>query len=126
MDEFKTLEQRKAASSEDSTESWSTPSASREEQAVTSSRASLDLVLDIPVRISMEVGSAEISVRDLLDLRQGAVVELDRQAGESLDVLVNGAMIARGEVVVVNNQLGIRLTELVSPADRTRALRSDD
>lgn len=126
MDEFKTLEQRKTASSPSSAESRPAPSAPGEEKAVTSSRASLDLVLDIPVRISMEVGSAEISVRDLLDLRQGAVVELDRQAGESLDVLVNGAMIARGEVVVVNNQLGIRLTELVSPADRTKALRSDD
>ena len=126
MDEFKTLEQRKASSVTGDAESRLSHPGSREEKAVTSSRASLDLVLDIPVRISMEVGSAEISVRDLLDLRQGAVVELDRQAGESLDVLVNGAMIARGEVVVVNNQLGIRLTELVSPADRTRALRTDD
>lgn len=126
MDEFKTLEQRKTASSSEDAELRPANQSLREEKAVTSSRASLDLVLDIPVRISMEVGSTEISVRDLLDLRQGAVVELDRQAGESLDVLVNGAMIARGEVVVVNNQLGIRLTELVSPADRTRALRSDD
>ena len=82
--------------------------------------------MDIPVRISMEVGSAEISVRDLLDLRQGAVVELERQAGEPLDVLVNGSLVARGEVVVVNDQLGIRLTELVSPADRARALRKDE
>ncbi len=126
MDEFKTLEQRKASSVTGEAESRLSNPTVREEKAVTSSRASLDLVLDIPVRISMEVGSAEISVRDLLDLRQGAVVELDRQAGESLDVLVNGAMIARGEVVVVNNQLGIRLTELVSPADRTRALRTDE
>ncbi|WP_372747193.1 flagellar motor switch protein FliN [Litorivivens sp.] len=126
MDEFKTLEERKSAGKVSDAEPLSQPLSGGVDKAVTSSRASLDMVMDIPVRISMEVGSAEISVRDLLDLRQGAVVELNRQAGEPLDVLVNGAMIARGEVVVVNNQLGIRLTELVSPAERSKALRNEE
>jgi len=124
MSEFKTLdEQRSGAAIPRDTGSTAERAG---DVPVASSRASLDMVMDIPVRISMEVGSAEISVRDLLDLRQGAVVELERQAGEPLDVLVNGSLVARGEVVVVNDQLGIRLTELVSPADRARALRKDE
>ena len=125
MSEFKTLdEQRQTTSASQGRARRAGDPAG--EVAVASSRASLDMVMDIPVRISMEVGSAEISVRDLLDLRQGAVVELERQAGEPLDVLVNGSLVARGEVVVVNDQLGIRLTELVSPADRARALRKEE
>lgn len=83
----------------------------------------LDLVMDIPVRIALEVGSAQISIRELLQLGQGSVVELDRQAGEPLDVLVNGKLIARGEVVVVNDKLGIRLTDVVSHSDRLGSLR---
>lgn len=83
----------------------------------------LDLVLDIPVRVSLEVGGTKISIRDLLQLGQGSVVELDRQAGEPLDVLVNGKLIAYGEVVVVNDKLGIRLTEVVSHSDRLNSLR---
>jgi len=74
----------------------------------------LDVILDIPVRISMEVGATKIPIRNLLQLNQGSVVELDRLAGEPLDVLVNGTLIAHGEVVMVNDKFGIRLTDVVS------------
>mgnify|MGYP003573974572 FL=1 len=74
----------------------------------------LDAILDIPVTISMEVGRSNISIRNLLQLNQGSVVELDRVAGEALDVLVNGTLIAHGEVVVVNDKFGIRLTDVIS------------
>lgn len=83
----------------------------------------LDVILDIPVTISMEVGSTEINIRNLLQLNQGSVVELDRLAGEPLDVLVNGTLIAHGEVVVVNEKFGIRLTDVISPTERIRKLR---
>ena len=83
----------------------------------------LDVILDIPVSISMEVGSTEISIRNLLQLNQGSVVELDRLAGEPLDVLVNGTLIAHGEVVVVNEKFGIRLTDVISPNERIKKLR---
>jgi flagellar motor switch protein FliN/FliY len=78
----------------------------------------LNLILDVSVTLALEVGRAKMSVRDLLQLAPGAVVELDRVAGEPLDVLVNGVRIARGEVVVVNDKFGIRLTEVVSPTER--------
>lgn len=81
------------------------------------------MILDIPVSISMEVGSTEISIRNLLQLNQGSVVELDRLAGEPLDVLVNGTLIAHGEVVVVNEKFGIRLTDVISPTERIKKLR---
>lgn len=83
----------------------------------------LDVILDIPVSISMEVGSTEISIRNLLQLNQGSVVELERGAGESLDVFVNGTLIAHGEVVVINDRFGVRLTDVVSPSERIRRLR---
>ncbi len=83
----------------------------------------LDVILDIPVTISMEVGNTEISIRNLLQLNQGSVIELDRLAGEPLDVLVNGTLVAHGEVVVVNEKFGIRLTDVISPAERIRKLR---
>ena len=83
----------------------------------------LDVILDIPVSISMEVGSTNISIRNLLQLNQGSVVELDRLAGEPLDVLVNGTLIAHGEVVVVNEKFGIRLTDVISPSERIKKLR---
>ncbi len=83
----------------------------------------LDVILDIPVSISMEVGSTDISIRNLLQLNQGSVVELDRLAGEPLDVLVNGTLIAHGEVVVVNEKFGIRLTDVISPSERIKKLR---
>ncbi|BDX19303.1 MAG: flagellar motor switch protein FliN [Pseudomonadales bacterium] len=83
----------------------------------------LDVILDIPVTISMEVGNTEITIRNLLQLNQGSVVELDRLAGEPLDVKVNGTLIAHGEVVVVNEKFGIRLTDVISPSERIKKLR---
>lgn len=83
----------------------------------------LDMVLDIPVTISMEIGRTRINIRNLLQLSQGSVVELDRLAGEPMDVLVNDTLIAHGEVVVVNDKFGIRLTDVISPAERIKKLR---
>ncbi|MFT5224629.1 MAG: flagellar motor switch protein FliN/FliY [Polaribacter sp.] len=83
----------------------------------------LDVILDIPVTIAMEIGRTQLSIRDLLQLNQGSVVELDRFAGEPMDVLVNGTLVAHGEVVVVNEKFGIRLTDVISPADRIKNLR---
>jgi len=83
----------------------------------------LDTILDIPVTISMEVGRSNISIRNLLQLNQGSVVELDRVAGEALDVLVNGTLIAHGEVVVVNDKFGIRLTDVISQIERIKKLK---
>lgn len=83
----------------------------------------LDVILDIPVRISMEVGKTSITIRNLLQLNQGSVIELDRLAGEPLDVLVNGTLIAHGEVVVVNEKFGIRMTDVISPSERIKKLR---
>ena len=82
----------------------------------------LEVILDIPVSISMEVGSTAITIRNLLQLNQGSVIELDRLAGEPLDVLVNGTLIAHGEVVVVNEKFGIRMTDVISPAERIKRL----
>ena len=84
---------------------------------------SLDVILDIPVTIAMEIGRTKINIRNLLQLNQGSVVELDRLAGEPLDVLVNGTLIAHGEVVVVNEKYGIRLTDVISPAERVKKLK---
>lgn len=83
----------------------------------------LNLILDVSVTLALEVGRARMSVRDLLQLAPGAVVELDRLAGEPLDVLVNGVRIARGEVVVVNEKFGIRLTDVVSATERMEHAR---
>ncbi|HXK55417.1 MAG TPA: flagellar motor switch protein FliN [Gammaproteobacteria bacterium] len=89
----------------------------------TDSEVSLDSILDVPVVISMEIGRTHIPIRNLLQLNQGSVVELDRLAGEPMDVLVNGTLIAQGEVVVVNEKFGIRLTDVISPSDRIKRLR---
>ena len=83
----------------------------------------LDVILDIPINISMQIGASKISIRNLLKLNQGSVVELDRLAGEPLDVLVNGTLIAHGEVVVVNEKYGIRLTDVISAAERIQKLK---
>lgn len=83
----------------------------------------LESLLDVPVTISMEIGRTRINIRNLLQLNQGSVVELDRLAGEPMDVLVNGTLIAQGEVVVVNEKFGIRLTDVISPADRVKRLK---
>ena len=84
---------------------------------------SLEMILDVPVTLAMEVGRTRISIRNLLQLNQGSVVELDRAAGEPLDVFVNGTLVAHGEVVVINEKFGIRLTDVISPAERVRKLR---
>jgi len=89
---------------------------------VADSDRNLEVIMDIPVRISMEVGCTSISIRKLLHLNKGSVVELDRLAGEPLDVLVNGRLIAHGEVVVVNDKFGIRLNDVVSPQQRIETL----
>jgi flagellar motor switch protein FliN/FliY len=91
--------------------------------AAVSGAPDLDVIMDIPVSISMEVGNTEISIRNLLQLNQGSVIELDRLAGEPLDVLVNGTLIAHGEVVVVNDKFGIRMTDVISPSERIKKLR---
>lgn len=83
----------------------------------------LDVILDVPVSLSLEVGRTRIPIRNLLQLNQGSVVELERGAGEPLDVYVNGTLIAQGEVVVVNDRFGVRLTDVVSPAERIKRLR---
>jgi flagellar motor switch protein FliN/FliY len=91
--------------------------------ASTNRELNLDVVLDIPVTLSMEVGRSRVSIRNLLQLNQGSVVELERATGEPLDVFVNGTLIAHGEVVVVNDKFGIRLTDVISPAERIRKLK---
>lgn len=84
-------------------------------------RANIEVILDVPVTLSLEVGRAQMSVGKLLRLTQGSVVELDRNAGEPLDVLVNGALVAHGEIVIVNDKFGIRLTDVLPPAKRAAA-----
>ena len=82
----------------------------------------IDLILDIPVQLTVELGRTKIPIRHILQLAQGSVVELDGLAGEPMDVLVNGCLIAQGEVVVVNEKFGIRLTDIVTPSERMRKL----
>jgi flagellar motor switch protein FliN len=82
----------------------------------------LDVILDVPVTLSMEIGRTQINIRNLLKLNQGSVVELDRLAGEPLDILVNGTLIAHGEVVVINDKFGIRLTDVISLSERVKRL----
>ena len=92
--------------------------------AATATAASndIDLILDIPVQLTVELGRTKIPIRHILQLAQGSVVELDGLAGEPMDVLVNGCLIAQGEVVVVNEKFGIRLTDIVTPSERVRKL----
>ena len=86
------------------------------------SEVNLDLVLDIPVNVSLRVGSTEISIRDLVRLVEGSVIALDRDSSEPMDVLVNGTLIAHGEIVVVDDRFGVRLTDVVSPLERIEKL----
>jgi flagellar motor switch protein FliN/FliY len=92
------------------------------EHEIPNEEVNLDVILDVPVVISMEIGRTNISIRNLLQLNQGSVVELERFAGEALDVLVNGMLIAHGEVVVINDKFGIRLTDVISPSERVKRL----
>ena len=96
----------------------------KDKQASGTERAdvNLDLVLDIPVEVSLRVGSTDISIRDLVSLVEGSVVALDQDAGEPMDVLVNGTLIAHGEIVIVDDQYGVRLTDVVSPIERIEQL----
>ena len=87
------------------------------------SDANLSMILDIPVTVAVEIGRSKITISNLLKLNQGSVVELDRLAGEPMDVVVNGTLIAHGEVVVVNEKFGIRLTDIISPAERVKKLK---
>ena len=83
----------------------------------------LDFVLDIPLRVTVELGRTKMSIRELLQLGQGTVIELNKLAGEALEVLVNDKLVARGEVVVVNEKFGIRLTDIISPIERIEQLK---
>ncbi|KUM02465.1 flagellar motor switch protein FliN [Chromobacterium subtsugae] len=91
--------------------------------AISGGPPNLDMILDIPVQLTVELGRTKIAIRNLLQLAQGSVVELDGMAGEPMDVLVNGCLIAQGEVVVVNDKFGIRLTDIITPAERIRRLQ---
>ncbi len=95
----------------------------KKSDAMSTAESNLEVILDIPVTLSMEVGRTEVPIQDLLALNRGSVVELDRIAGEPMDVLINGTLIAHGEVVVVNEKFGIRLTDVISPAERVKKLR---
>lgn len=94
----------------------------KQKKAGGSEDVKLDVILDVPVTLSLEIGRTKINIRNLLQLNQGSVVELDRFAGEPMDVLVNGTLVAHGEVVVVNDKFGIRLTDIISPSERVRKL----
>jgi flagellar motor switch protein FliN/FliY len=94
-----------------------------EGQPTASRDVNFDVILDVPVTLSLEVGRTRLPIRSLLQLNQGSVVELERAAGEPLDVYVNGTLVAHGQVVVVNEKFGIRLTDVVSPAERIRKLK---
>ncbi len=83
----------------------------------------IEMILDIPVTVSVEIGRSKINIRNLLKLNQGSVVELDRLAGEPMDVIVNGTLIAHGEVVVVNEKFGVRLTDVISATERVKKLK---
>lgn len=91
--------------------------------ALAANEAKLEVILDVPVTLTLEVGRTRLPIRSLLQLAQGSVVELERAAGDPLDVFVNGTLIAHGEVVVVNDKFGIRLTDVISPAERIRKLK---
>ena len=87
-----------------------------------SARNDIELVLDIPVQLTVELGRTRVPIKNILNLAQGSVIELDGLAGEPLDVMVNGCLIAQGEVVVVGERFGIRLTDIITPSERIRKL----
>lgn len=90
--------------------------------ALTGARNDIDMIMDIPVQLTVELGRTKLPIKNLLQLAQGSVVELDGMAGEPMDVLVNGCLLAQGEVVVVNDKFGIRLTDIITPSERIRKL----
>jgi len=95
----------------------------KDDSSMNTNNENIDVILDIPVTLSLEVGTTVIAIRNLLQLNQGSVIELDRLAGEPLDVKVNNTLIAHGEVVVVNEKYGIRLTDVMSPSERIKKLK---
>jgi len=111
--------------SEDSTEAQSVeaPEVQADQTAGGLREANLDAILDVPVTLTLEIGATQLPIKELLSLGQGSVIELERMRGEPHDVLVNGTLIAQGEVVVVNDQFGIRFTDIVSPAERVQRLK---
>ena len=111
--------------SEDSTEAQSVeaPEVQADQTAGGLREANLDAILDVPVTLTLEIGATQLPIKELLSLGQGSVIELERRVGEPHDVLVNGTLIAQGEVVVVNDQFGIRFTDIVSPAERVQRLK---
>ncbi|MEL6868222.1 MAG: flagellar motor switch protein FliN [Pseudomonadota bacterium] len=92
------------------------------DQPAAGADVNLDLILDVKVSLALHVGSTQITIRDLVSLAEGSVVALDRAAGEPLDVMVNGTLVAHGEIVVVDGQFGVRLTDVISPAERIETL----
>ncbi len=94
-----------------------------EQSGPTGGPNAVDFILDIPLQLSVRIGSTRMLIRDLLQLGQGSVIELDKLAGEPMEVLVNGKLVARGEAVVVNEKLGVRLTDVISPMERVRHLQ---
>lgn len=91
-------------------------------EVLTGARNDIDMILDIPVQLTVELGRTKIAIKNLLQLAQGSVVELEGMAGEPMNVLVNGCLIAQGEVVVVNDKFGVRLTDIITPSERIRKL----
>jgi flagellar motor switch protein FliN/FliY len=118
-EQIETVDDVKAAIFQEADDS---PIKSKTSPATPSDELNLDVILDVPVTLSMEIGRTQINIRNLLQLNQGSVVELDRFAGEPLDVLVNGTLIAHGEVVVINDKFGIRLTDVISLSERVKRL----
>lgn len=120
-------EKKQEAANKSADVAGDTPQYSPEELAEPSANdpkadVNLDLVLDIPVNVSLRVGSTNISIRDLVSLVEGSVISLDQEAGQPMDVLVNGTLIAHGEIVVVDDRFGVRLIDVVSPAERIEKL----
>jgi flagellar motor switch protein FliN/FliY len=92
-------------------------------QAAGESSRRLDMLLDVPLEVNVELGRTRMTIQDLLQLGPGSVIELDKVAGDALDILINGRLVARGEAVVVNDKFGIRITDIVSPQERIQRLR---
>lgn len=112
-----------AASSEKRTEGGGTATPERDEAAAAAPAANMEFILDIPLEVTVELGRTKLLIHELLKLGQGSVIELSKLAGESLEVLANQKLIARGEAVVVNEKFGVRLTEVVSPMERIERLK---
>lgn len=110
------------AAGSDGAEQYAPDQLAKDGRTGDATEVNLDLVLDIPVSVSLRVGSTEISIRDLVRLVEGSVIALDRDSSEPMDVLVNGTLIAHGEIVVVDDRFGVRLTDVVSPLERIEKL----